>query len=135
MSNQVRLLLVTLLIAWSSLTLRSQEPIDIGDRKQLFFDHRFISSSEGIVLRANSAQKLGALVGPDGNPLIGFVSRVIEDNGKIRLYLGHDGVEIFESDDGIRFKSTGKSIGAVASRQSSWTCMIPTQISVTNSFF
>ncbi len=111
MSNQVRLLLVTLLIAWSSLTLRSQEPIDIGDRKQLFFDQRFISSSEGIVLRANSAQKLGALVGPDGNPLIGFVSRVIEDNGKIRLYLGHDGVEIFESDDGIRFKSTGKSIG------------------------
>jgi len=42
---------------------------------------------------------------------MGHVSRVIEDQGKIRLYIGHDGVEIFESDDCLHFKTTGRSIG------------------------
>lgn len=91
--------------------LFAQEPLVVGERKQLFLDRRFIEAGEGIALHANPAQKLGALTGVDGKPMMGFVSRVIEDQGKIRLYLGHDGVEIFESDDALHFQPVGRSIG------------------------
>ncbi len=84
---------------------------DVGSRKQLFIDQRFMADSDGIVLRANPGQKLGQILDAQRQPLQGHVSRVIEDQGKIRLYVGHDGVAIYESDDGLNFTATGKSIG------------------------
>ena len=84
---------------------------DIGDRKQLFIDRRFIAAGEGIELKMNQAQKLGLIRDENGKSIFAHVSRVIEDQGKIRLYVGHDGVAIFESDDGLHFRATGKSIG------------------------
>lgn len=94
-----------------SLGLAAEPPLEVDDRKQLFIDKRFIARSEGITLETNPAQKLGPILDGAGKPLLGHVSRVIEDQGKIRLYVGHDGVEIFESDDALHFKSTGRSIG------------------------
>ncbi len=82
-------------------------PIDVGDRKQLFLDERFIAKKDRITLRMNPAQKLGALRDEKGVLLQGHVSRVIEDGGRIRLYLGADGVEMLESDDGLEFRRTG----------------------------
>ena len=86
-------------------------PLDVGARKQLFIDERFIAESEQVTLHTNPGQKLGQLLDANGEPLTGHVSRVIEDQGKIRLYIGHDGVAIHESDDGLQFTATGRSIG------------------------
>ncbi|MBL9123752.1 MAG: hypothetical protein JNG90_08980 [Planctomycetaceae bacterium] len=86
-------------------------PLDVGNRKQLFIDRRFIAQSERVELCTNPAQKLGQILSADGQPLLGHVSRVIEDQGQIRLYVGHEGVAIYKSDDGLHFTPTGRSIG------------------------
>ena len=39
----------------------------------------------------------------------GHVSRVIDDGGTVRLYLGADSVDVLESADGIHFKRTGRA--------------------------
>ncbi|MGE3315274.1 MAG: hypothetical protein AB7O26_09170 [Planctomycetaceae bacterium] len=85
-------------------------PIDVGDQKQLFIDRKFIAESDRIELRTNPAQKLGTVSDESGNPLMGHISRVIDDNGTVKLYLGADSVDLFESSDGIRFKRTGTHI-------------------------
>lgn len=82
-------------------------PIDVGDRKQLFIDDRFIADRDGIELRANPPQKLGLLRDEEGRALGGHVARVIDDAGKVKLYLGHEDVQILESDDGLCFRRTG----------------------------
>jgi hypothetical protein len=85
--------------------------LDVGGRKQLFIDHRFIAQSENIELRANPAQKLGLLLDADGKRIPGIhVSRVFEEQGKMRLYLGADSLSIYESTDGLHFTPTGQSI-------------------------
>ena len=106
-----RAALFALLIFPTALALAEEKPLEVGSRKQLFFDQRFIATSERVTLRTNPGQKLGQILDADGKPLMGHVSRVIEDQGKIRMYVGHDGVAIFESDDGLHFSATGKSIG------------------------
>ncbi len=92
---------------------RAQAPLEIGDRKQLFIDRRFIASSEGVELNMNPAQKLGLIQDEQGNPSteFGHTSRVIEDGGKIRLYVGAGDLGVLESGDGIRFKRTSIAIG------------------------
>ncbi len=82
-------------------------PLDVSDQKQLFIDHRFIAESKNIHLHANAAQKLGLISDENGQPLQGHISRVIEDQGKIRLYLGADGLTVLESDDAQHFHRTG----------------------------
>jgi hypothetical protein len=99
------------LIVPAALALAGDKPLEVGSRKQLFFDRRFIAKSERVTLQTNPGQKLGQILDAEGKPLMGHVSRVIEDQGKIRMYVGHDGVAIFESDDGLHFRATGKSIG------------------------
>ena len=96
---------------WLCTLLLSAAPIDVADQKQLFIDHRFIADSDNIELHTNPAQKIGMVVDENGKPLEGHVSRVIDDQGKVRLYLGADGVEVFESEDGLHFKRSGHSIG------------------------
>jgi len=39
--------------------LSAAEPIDVGSRKQLFIDNRFIDSSAGITLTMNPPHKTG----------------------------------------------------------------------------
>ncbi len=88
----------------------AEGPLDVGARKQLFIDHRFIAQSENITLRMNPAQKLGLVLDEAGHRIHGHVSRLIEDEGKMRLYVGADGVNVYESEDGLRFRNTGVSI-------------------------
>lgn len=85
-------------------------PIEIGDHKQLFIDDRFVAESGDIAFRMNHAQKLGFLSDQDGNRIQGHISRVLEDQGKIRLYIGADSLVAYESEDGVQFANTGKSI-------------------------
>jgi len=88
-------------------------PLQIGSRKQLFIDKRFIAASNGIELHMNPAQKLGLILDETGNPSSesGHTSRVIVDDGKIRLYVGAGDLFVLESEDGLRFKRTGIQIG------------------------
>ena len=81
-------------------------PIDVGDRKQLFIDDRFIAERDGIELRVNPPQKLGLLRDDDGKPYSGHIARVIDEGGKARLYLGHEHVQLLESEDGLTFHRT-----------------------------
>jgi hypothetical protein len=95
---------------WLCTLYLAAAPLDVSDQKQLFIDRQFIAESDRIELVTNPAQKLGAIEDQDGNRLQGHVSRVIDDNGTVRLYLGADSVEVYESQDGLRFKRTGTRI-------------------------
>lgn len=99
-----------LLASLLSATLIAAAPLDVADRNQLFIDQRFIAASENVELRTNPAQKLGQILDEHGQPIQGHVSRVMEDQGKIRLYLGADSVSVWESDDGVHFRPTGVTI-------------------------
>lgn len=105
-----RLAFVVCLFLVSAVAARADTPLDIGGRKQLFIDRRFIAASENVSLEMNQAQKLGMIQMDDGEPIYGHTSRVIEDQGKIRLYLGADGVSVLESDDAIHFRRTGTGV-------------------------
>lgn len=85
----------------------AQAPRNIGGQKQVFFDNRFIAASENVEIHMNPGQKLGMIQMEDGSHMTGHTSMVFEDQGKIRLYVGADGVTLLESDDGIRFRNTG----------------------------
>ncbi len=85
-------------------------PVDVGDRKQLFIDDRFLAERDRVELRVNPPQKLGPLKDADGQPFRGHVARVIDDGGKAKLYLGHENVQVLESDDGLTFRRTGAKL-------------------------
>ena len=95
---------------WLCTLYLAATPLDVSDQKQLFIDRQFIAESDRVELVTNPAQKLGTIEDQDGNRLQGHVSRVIDDNGTVRLYLGADSVEVYESQDGLRFKRTGTHI-------------------------
>lgn len=95
---------------WLCTLYLAAAPLDVSDQKQLFIDRKFIAESERIELVTNPAQKLGAIEDQDGNRLQGHVSRVIDDQGTVRLYLGADSVDVYESSDGLRFKRNGTRI-------------------------
>ena len=80
--------ITALLLAASILTAASADtpsPLDIGSRKQLFIDHRFIARSEHVTLRANPAEKLGLIRDEHDQPWPGsdHLSRVLEDGGRL----------------------------------------------------
>jgi len=88
------------------------DAIDVGGRKQLFIDRRFIAESEGITLQTNPAQKLGSVVDLAGNPLpMAHIGRVVDVDGSIRMYVGADAqMKVLESQDGLRFRDSGRTI-------------------------
>jgi hypothetical protein len=70
---------------------RSREPRNVGSRKQLFIDQRFIAASEHVTLTMNPAQKLGVVLDSEKEPWehgTGGYFRVIEDGGKFKMYYG-----------------------------------------------
>lgn len=89
----------------------AEAPLDVGGNKQLFIDTRFIAASGNVELKPVPAQKMGLLLDGQGARVQGFVSRVIDDAGKVRLYVGADRVEVLESEDGLHFTRTGKTVG------------------------
>jgi len=96
---------------WLCLVLALAQPINVGGEKQLFIDHRFIADSDRVELQTHQAQKLGRILDDQGQPIHGHVSRVIDDGGKVKLYLGADSVDLWESDDAIHFRRTDTRIG------------------------
>lgn len=96
---------------WLWTLILTAAPIDVADQKQLFIDQRFISDSDRVELHANPAQKLGLILDEKGEPIQGHVSRILDYDGKVYLYLGAGGVEVLESDDAIHFRRTGVQIG------------------------
>lgn len=97
---------------WLSAFLVAGMPIEVADQKQVFIDRRFIADSDRIELRMNPAQKLGLIKDEKGEPFQGHISRVIDQDGKVRLYLGAERVEVLESTDGLQFRRTGTQIGS-----------------------
>ena len=67
-------------------------PIDVGDRKQLFIDQRFIAESEGVEFRVNPPVKRGCILrgeGPWENGYFGGLPTVLDDGtGEYKLYYG-----------------------------------------------
>ena len=103
--------------------------IDVGDQKQLFIDHKFIESSEGITLTAQQPmqmrEKLVTTDAPwEADAHVGSYSTVVQEDGKIRLWYdvragvpepGKNppfmGLAYAESTDGIHFEK--KPLGLV----------------------
>src|SRR5579871_2499274 len=109
----LRVLLFVIGALLSATTLAADAPLDVSGKKQLFIDMRFIARSDRVEFRMNPAQKLGPLQDEQGRPLQGHVSRVIEDGGKIRLYIGAEGLTVLESDDALHFRRIGEIPGGI----------------------
>lgn len=98
------------------------ESLDVGDRKQLFIDRRFIAADDHVTLIMNPAQKLGIVLDSTDAPWelgTGGFFRVIEDGGKFKMYYGaftEAGKSLCyaESSDGLRW--TKPSLGLVTVR-------------------
>jgi hypothetical protein len=99
------------LLAATQLATTDLSPIPVSNQKQLFIDNRFIASSDRITLRTNEAQKIGRILDDSGQPIRGHISRVIDDGGTVKLYLGADSVDVYESTDALHFRPTGVHIG------------------------
>ncbi len=78
--------------AWSALALRGADTaLDVGNRKQLFFDSRFIESSDGVTHTVNSPHQTGEILIQPDQPwekgmYLGSYSSVLKENGKIRIW-------------------------------------------------
>jgi len=77
---------------------------DVGGRKQLFIDQRFIEESENVVLKVNPPTKIGQTLDENGEVVnLGFIMRVLEDEGKYLIYHGGERIFLSESSDGIHW--------------------------------
>lgn len=89
----------------------AEGPLQVGARKQLFFDRRFIAASENVALRVNPAQKLGPVFKTEKTPWEfhpGQVAAVFEDGGVFKMYYGAytpvgRAVAYAESKDGVHW--------------------------------
>jgi hypothetical protein len=83
--------MIALWLLCATALVRAETPLEVGNRKQLFIDRRFIQASENVTLTMNPAQKLGVVFRSETNlyvrhPL--FVGNVFEDGGKFKMYYG-----------------------------------------------
>jgi hypothetical protein len=70
---------------------QTQTPMEVGSRKQLFVDDRWIESNRGVVLTMNRPRQDGRiLIAPDAaweqGASIGVYSSVLKENGRIRVW-------------------------------------------------
>jgi len=64
-------------------------PLDVGDRKQLFIDGRFIEDSKNVTLTMNPPRKVGPVILPDRpweSCSIGFCVSVVEHDGLFQMW-------------------------------------------------
>jgi hypothetical protein len=93
----------SLLFLWPAL---AQPPIDVGDRRQLLFDSRFVTETRGIRLEVHEPRKTGEVTIPseEGRALNPYHS-VLYDAGAYHLwYWAGNGVRYASSRDGIHFE-------------------------------
>ncbi len=87
-----RFMLGIIVVGWCCSALAgTRRPIDVGNRRQLFIDQRFIQSSENVTLTCNPAQKLGTVFMSETAPYMRhplFVGNVFQDGDKFRMYYG-----------------------------------------------
>jgi len=91
MPQSVRLLPVWIWLALGGLipALGEEGGIDVGDRKQLLIDHRFIAESKNVTLHMNRPRKMGAVLLPDKpweSRDIGFCVTVLEHEGQYKMW-------------------------------------------------
>ncbi len=113
-----------LLLATAEVTVLAPV-LDVGDRKQLFLDDRFIAESEGVDLRANPPVKRGIVLqgeAPWDEGWIGYCDALDDGTGEYKLYyaswaVGKDGKRgrgaycLATSRDGVHW--TRPSLGLV----------------------
>jgi hypothetical protein len=113
---------IAAIVALRWLALSATPVIEVGSRKQLFIDYKFVESAEGVTLVMNPPWRTGeVLVEPDASwetqTILGSYGTVVEENGRVRLWyqsLGKHyapgknpdfmGLAYAESDDGIHFR-------------------------------
>ena len=79
-----------------------KEPIDVGSRKQLFIDTKFVETERGITLRMNPPVKMEPLA-LSVHPTTGYLS-LVEYGGQYYLYYDSGkGYSVAVSTDGIRW--------------------------------
>lgn len=119
-----------------SVSPRSQAVIDVGSRKQLFFDRRFIESMRGVTLTMNPPWQTGEVLITNDQPweqgkhaYVGLYSSVLKDEGKVRLWYDmvvgkgpqgtgdHRWVAYAESDDGLHFTKPALNLHEVRGTQ------------------
>ena len=79
-----------MLLTGPALVAEASQAINVGGRKQLFIDHRFIESPEGIALQPHSADKAEVVlraVDPDEQWML-WVSSVLEVDGRFYMFYG-----------------------------------------------
>jgi hypothetical protein len=103
MRSTTMLLFVILTLVQRSI---AGEVINVADNKQLFIDGKLIAKSAKIKLQTNPAQKLGRITDDVGKPYQGYVDKILDVDGKTRLYLGAHCAEMIESSDGLKFRRT-----------------------------
>lgn len=100
--------------------LAAQEAIDVGDRRQLLFDGRFLASKQGIEFRVHPPRKTGEFIlRSERHGDIGGYSSVVEDNGTYHLYyLGESGAAYLRSADGIHWEKPPLRLGGPEGKES-----------------
>lgn len=116
----MRVLLAAALFAFPALQAQ-ERALDVGGRKQLFIDHKFIESSEGVSLVMNPPRRTGEVTVTTDAPwekglVTASYSTVQAENGRVRMWYqvsGRErqpgknpdfmGVAYAESTDGIHF--------------------------------
>jgi hypothetical protein len=76
-------------LGFLGLGLGAEPPLDVGTRRQVFIDRRFVASGAGIELRMNPPRKLGVVLSGDKPWDAGWISgagTVLEDHGVFRLW-------------------------------------------------
>lgn len=78
---------------WGACVAMASTPVDVGSRKQLFVDNKFIAQSRGVELTMNVPVKMNQPVLAsdtpwDGEPgaAMGFASCVLKDGDRIRIW-------------------------------------------------
>lgn len=117
----LRGILFTATLLPAQLLTAQESTITIGSRKQLFIDHRFIESAEGVTLRMNPPHRMGEVVMTtdaswEKDLVVASYSTVQSENGRVRMWYqvsGRErqsgknpdfmGVAYAESVDGIHF--------------------------------
>lgn len=108
---------IGMLVSLLAATAVSAGALEVGNRKQLFFDRKFIAESESIALTMNPPEKRGiVLMGeyPWEAGWVGAGEMIIEDQGRYRMWyrcmaqekdgkLGRSSVCYAESADGVRW--------------------------------